>query len=390
MGDSPNPVATPASERGALTSRGGTLSVVIVISVALFVLTHFVNAAYQRERAALAEHWLKTGDTDFAAGNAASAVDSYRAALTYDSTNPDTTLKLAEALARAGQQRQATSYLLTLLQEEPGNGPVNLALARLATKEQDSSDAVRYYHGAIYGGWSGQGQAMRRQARLELVDFLLNHNAVTNARSELIGLTADLPRDPAVIADVADRFVRAGDDENALRLYRDVIGLRKATPAIWSAAGMSAFRLADYRVAEEYLARAKGAGDNSVAASLDTARAVLELDPFARGLPTSRRIERLRRVLDIAAARAEVCKPPQPSTSISPAAAQMVDQLDTEKEASLLRQQLSSSRELDPDVTDAVMRFVLRVEQSGGQCPAASSQDSAATLIARNRQAEER
>ena len=385
MGDTPNPVALPAP----FANRGRILSAVIAIAVVFFVFTHFINAAYQRERATLARQWLQTGDADFAAGNATSAVDAYRAALTYDSTDPATTLKLAEALTRAGQQRQATSYLLTLLQEEPGNGPVNLALARLAAKEGNAADAARYYHGAIYGGWSGQGQAMRREARLELVDFLLDHKAVTDARSELIGLTADLPRDPDIISRVAERFVRAGDDANALALYRDVIALRHATPATWSAAGMAAFRLGDYRTAEEYLARAKNSGDASVASSLDAARAVLELDPFDRGLSTSRRIERLGRMLNIAAVRAEACKPKTLPSSIAPAAAQVVQQLDTTREANVLRRQLTSSRELDPDVADAVMKFVLRVEQAGGQCPPASPQDSAVVLIARNRGAAE-
>src|SRR5512146_301957 len=98
--------------------RGVVLPVVALICVAFFVFTYFVNAAYHRERTALARHWLQTGDADFAAGRAGDAVDAYRAALTYDSVDPQTTLKLAEALARAGQERQASLYLLSLLQEE--------------------------------------------------------------------------------------------------------------------------------------------------------------------------------------------------------------------------------------------------------------------------------
>ena len=383
MAAGPNDVVIPPR-------RGVVLSMVVLICVAFFTLTYFVNAAYQRERTALARHWLRTADGDSAAGHAADAVDAYRAALTYDPADPQTTLKLAEALARAGQERQASSYLLSLLQEEPGNGPVNLALARLSARQQDVGAAMRYYQGAIYGGWSGQGEVMRRQARLELIDFLLTRNAVTEARSELIAVTGDLPRDPAVVTAVADRFVRAGDDANALRLYRDAISLHGATPAVWSAAGMSAFRLADYRAAEEYLRRAHDAGaDGNVRQTLETSRAVLELDPFARGLSTQRRIERLRRMLEIAAARAESCNPAGAPTAhpIAPAAGALIQQLDLAQRIAIARRELDRARELDPDIVDNLMKLLSEAEQSQAGCPQASPQDAAIVLIARSRQA---
>jgi len=392
MSDATSNVAvTAAVVPGPTARRGLVLSLVFLTSVALFVATYFINAAYQRERAALARHWLKTGDTDFAAGHAGDAVDAYRSALTYDPDNPEITLKLAESLARAGQEQQASSYLLTLLQEQPGNGPVNLALARLSARQRDTAAALRFYRGAIYGGWSGEGQTMRRQARLELIDFLLARNAATDARSELMGLTGDLPRDPAIVAIVAERFARAGDDANALRLYRDAIALRGETPAILAGAGMSAFRLADYHAAEEYLQRAKAAGaDGTVTTTLETARAVLELDPFARGLSTSRRIERLQRMLEIAAARAEACRPAPPASAISPGAAQVVQQMESLQQIALARRQLAQTRELDADLTDGIMRIVLEAEQSEPQCPAATPQDAAASLIAHAREAVER
>lgn len=371
--------------------RGAVLSAVVLICVLFFVLTHFINAAYQRQRGVLARHWLRTGDADVAAGRATDAVDAYRAALIYDPADPQTTLKLAEALTRAGEQRQASSYLLSLLQEEPGNGPVNLALARLSAREQDVAAAMRYYQGAIYGGWSGQGEVMRRQARLELIDFLLARNAVTEARSELIAVTGDLPRDPAVVAAVADRFVRAGDDADALRLYRDAISLHDDAPAVLSGAGMAAFRLADYRAAEQYLRRAHEAGaDGGVSQALETSRAVLELDPFARGLSTQRRIERLRRALEVAAARVELCQPPASPSAISPEAAGVVQQLGLAQQIAVAQRQLERARDLDPDFTDSLMKVILEAEQNWPGCSPASAQDAAISLIARAREAVER
>lgn len=378
----------PSASENTPIGRGLLLSLVIAICAVFFALTHFVNSAYQDHRAALAGQWLRAGDADAASGRVNDAIDAYRAALAYDPNNSATTLKLAEALARAGQERQAQSYLQSLLQEQPGNGPVNLQLARLSARQQDMDACLRYYHGAIYGGWSGQGETMRREARLELIDFLLARKAFTDARSELIGLTADLPRDPAVIKNVADRFARAGDDAGALRLYRDGIALQGgATSDALSAAGMSAFRLGDYRTAEEYLRRAAAAGAN-VSATLDTARAALELDPFARRLPQSSRMERLLKMLDIASARVQTCAPQAPASSISPAAGAEIRQLGLLQQIALARRQLSRSRELDPDITDALMRLVIEAEQSRPQCTAPTPQDTAVSLIARSREAE--
>ena len=368
--------------------RGLVLALVIAISAAFFALTWWVNSRYQLERAALARHWVKTGDDDFAAGKAAAAVEAYRAALQFDPNNSDLTLKLAESLARAGQEHQAQSYLLALLQEEPGNGPVNLALARLSARQQDTAAAMRYYHGAIYGGWFGQGEAMRRQARVELIDFLLSRKDLTDARSELIGITGDLPRDAVMVASVADRFVRAGDDQNALRLYREAISLHGESPAAFSGAGMAAFRLGDYRAAVEYLQRARAGGANGeVTTTLDTAGAVLDVDPFARGLSTSRRVERMRRMLEIAAARADACKPTAPPSSIAPNVAGVVAQIDLAEQLALARRQLDRAREIDPDIVDGLMKLVIEAEQSSPGCPPPSPQDAAVALIARNREA---
>src|ERR1051326_2231449 len=120
--------------------RGLVLALVIAITAAFFALTWAIDSVYQRQRSALGRQWLQTGDADFGAGKAENAIEAYRAALQFDPNNPDITLKLAESLARAGQERQAQSYLLALLQEQPGNGPVNLALARVSARQQDRSE----------------------------------------------------------------------------------------------------------------------------------------------------------------------------------------------------------------------------------------------------------
>src|SRR5262249_26849521 len=86
-----------------------------------------------------------------------------------------------EALSVAGtssaaSQAEARSYLLDLWQESPGDGEVNLQLARLASRTGDDASARRYYENAIAGVWEGDAIEIvrrRRQARLEFYRYLL-------------------------------------------------------------------------------------------------------------------------------------------------------------------------------------------------------------------------
>ena len=89
---------------------------------------------------------------DVRAGRLDDAISALRTALAYLPDNFEYRLKLAEALAAAGHTRQAQAYLRALWDEEPGNGTVNLELARLAASA-DIADVLRFYHGAIYGVW---------------------------------------------------------------------------------------------------------------------------------------------------------------------------------------------------------------------------------------------
>jgi hypothetical protein len=56
----------------------------------------------------------------------------------------------------------------------------------------------------------------------------------------------------------------------------------------------------------------------------------------------------------------------------------------------LAQRELRRARELDPDVTDAVMRLVVEAEQARPGCAAPSPRDQAVSLIARAREAAER
>ena len=101
------------------------------------------------------------------------AVADFRNALAYSRDNDLYRLRLAQALMADHRPQEARSHLLSLWEKEPGDGTLNLELARLAAMWGDTPQAVRYYHAAIYGVWPDEPMAHRWQIRFELSEYLL-------------------------------------------------------------------------------------------------------------------------------------------------------------------------------------------------------------------------
>ncbi|HEU5452730.1 MAG TPA: tetratricopeptide repeat protein, partial [Terriglobales bacterium] len=174
------------------------ITVLVLVAAALFVLTHFAAASFETKQAQLAQQWFERGELEFRSARVLPAIDDYRNALAYSHQNSRYRLRLAQALEGAGRLREARAYLLALWDEQPGDGNVNLQLARLAARDADENNAVRYYQGAIYGIWNEDPEQQRRNARMELIDFLVDRQRTRRAEAELIQLSVDLPKDPQV------------------------------------------------------------------------------------------------------------------------------------------------------------------------------------------------
>ena len=176
-----------------------TLGAVIAFAAVSHLVTRF-NANQQ----ARGRHLYRQGLADLNAGDSGRAIEELRAALACDRTNAQYQLSLGRALRDMGRLDEAQSYLQSLWQQTPEDGRVNLDLGRLAVRRDSVEDATRYYHNAIYGVWSSDADGNRRQARMELIEFLLRQLARDQARSELVALTADLPPDLPVRLHAAD------------------------------------------------------------------------------------------------------------------------------------------------------------------------------------------
>ncbi|MBZ5568788.1 MAG: tetratricopeptide repeat protein [Acidobacteriia bacterium] len=364
------------------------IAAVVMVAVALWVATTFVTKAYAARQQQLARQWFERGDGDLRAQHLDAAVRELQSALAYSHDNFQYRLRLAEALAAQGHTRQAQGYLHALWDEDPANGTVNLELAQLAARSNDVAGALRFYHGAVYGIWQDDPAQRRREARFDLIEFLLAHRSPQQAQSELIALAADLPRDPALMLRVAGLMMKAGDYARALQGFREALALAPNHAAALAGAGEAAFSLQMYTEASGYLRRAiaEDTQDPQAAAHLQTAELVLLMDPYQRRLPAS---ERERRIIDAfaqAGIRLQQCASARNIKLDQPLGN---DPLATDYANWTALKPRVNPRSLrrNPEQGDAAMDLVFRIERDTEQvCGPGSAADLALLLIAQRRE----
>jgi len=290
-------------------SRNELLLLSVLVLIILFSITTFLVKTYRAKERELAQEWYVSGKRELNAGHADVALRDFRSALVYSRNDPLIELQLAHALSAAGHYHEARAYLLGLWESEPGNGTVNLELARLAAGSGSVAEAVQYYHDAIYGQWDTDTTDHRRQARLELAEFLLKVGQKAEAQAELIAFAADLPPDPALQTQVATLLLKTGEYEHAAPLFRQALRLRpNSTPAL-EGAGEASFEMRNYADARRYLARARrlGAVSPQSQSLLETATLIQESDPLAPRLSGQERASRAVRAFTQSMQRLNEC-----------------------------------------------------------------------------------
>lgn len=352
--------------------RRTILGLSIAALIPFFALTHTVVARYRVSRQQLAADWSARGQRDVARAPA-DAVVEFETALSFNPERADDRLRLAEALIEAHEPVEARAQLLTLWAQQPGNGRINLHLARLAAANGDVREAVRYYHGAVDGAWDSGATRARREARLEAAKLLLAHGERFGAQSELIALIDDMPDDSAYVTQIAGLLVDAGATTRAKALLDRALSLDPENRTAARLAGTLAFRAADYRAARDYLRKARPS-DADAQEMLAESDAVLELDPYLRGVRGAQRASRAQKALDVARRRLDRC-----ATSEA-----VPDDLPTRVTAARRRSLRALTR--DAEALDDVMALVFEIEKlQDPACGADTPQDRALRLIAAQR-----
>lgn len=286
-----------------------------LITALLFVATLLLFRSFEDHRQELATRWLGRGDAALQNGQPVAAIQALHSALAYDPGDRSIEIKLATALANAGRMQEAAAYFNTLREAEPGNGMINLQLARLAVKQDNQTLALQNYQAALDGTWQGDGYVRRREVRLEMARYLIENHHYDQARLQLITAAGNAPDDPNVKIEIAGLMEEAQASADALEIYRREAANRPAPLAALEGAGRTAFALARYSLAKQYLDRAlnhpefekqpdivREANRNMLA---DAAH-ILTLYP-APELPVRVRAERVANARRIAAKRFAAC-----------------------------------------------------------------------------------
>ena len=287
---------------------------VVAATGVLFAITLLLFRSFTAHRAQLAQRWGERGRRALAANQSAEAILDLRAALSYAPGTRNYEFLLATALAQTGHDLESTNYFLGLWEARPGDGSVNLALARLAAKRGEQEEALNHYRAAIYGTWEGDGLERRAAVHLELARYLIDRHDLENARMELL-MTGEST------ADSYDRdmtlgklFELARDAVDAETYYMKAVAARPDSAPALEATGRLAYQRYSYAAAERLLRRAGqqlsaqhspgAASDNQIA---HDAHRLLELRPLP-SLAPGERAARVETIRNVAKERFYACK----------------------------------------------------------------------------------
>ncbi len=349
------------------------LALLTGLAVLFFLAVSVLSRLYEAQRLSLASGLAERGAADLQAQRYRSAVDNFRTALVYRRGDDAYQLSLAEALFGLRRYDEARAYLINLWEREPDNGQVSLELARIAVAQGQTEQALRFYHNAIYGTWSGDPDDARRSVRRELISYLMSINARPQAEAELIDLAASVGDKAGEQLQLGQMFVRVCDDQRALAAYRKSIELNPHDAAALAGAGEAAFRLARYEDAERYLreALAIAPGDEHADDRLRMTEFVLHWDPFRPELKESERDRLVRAGFAAAGSRLDACKAPN---ALEEGYAQQLAKLEPQVRGRDLRD--------NPDLAHAAMNLVFEIEkETASHCGPQTEADRALLLI---------
>jgi tetratricopeptide (TPR) repeat protein len=192
---------------------------VITILAILSGATALLGSLHERVRMSRTTEHLQRADALSAAGDLDRAITEYHAALALTRDNRAARRGLALTLLALEQWSEAESYLRDLLREEPTDGVLNRALARIHAARGRDEEARSTYRRAIYGQWPAAPVEERIATRFELIDYLKRVKSSEEVLAELLTLKTELP--PGQIATarrVADLLANEGELASAIDL----------------------------------------------------------------------------------------------------------------------------------------------------------------------------
>ena len=358
--------------------------VIVVLSlsaIAFFVLVSGLSGLYQRTLSSRARLWSDLGEKDLGTGRIPQARKDFQVALTYSRDNFEYQLRLAQTLVTLRRTEEARVYLMNLWERQPESGPVNLQLARIYAGEGDVTQALRYYHNAIYAVWSGNAEGQQLFTRLELVRFLIHSRTFNQAEAELVAVGRSLPENASLQMEIGDLFMRVPDYERAYGLYRQALKTDRHNADALARVGRAAFEMGQCQLAERYLksAMVERPDDAQSGQLLANCTALHKLDPYKFGSS----VERNRAVLsdfEIAGSRLNSCM----GVSNSAFAANPTLQSLYAQWAGLNTKLSKNSFRIHPELSDSAMDLVFNIErETSSLCGNPTGDDLLLLLLAK-------
>ena len=342
------------------------------ITVVLFAVTLFLFRSFEAHRASLAKYWANQGLAALRTNQPAKAVTAFRTALSYAPGERNDELMLAEALGEAGRIDESFNYFRGLWESRPGDGLINLEMARLAVKQGKTQEAITFYRSAIDGTWEGDAIERRRAARLELARYLIQQRELVRAKTELLIAAGNTPDTADLDITLGGLLEQTNDPSDALTFYQKAFRDRPHDADALAAAGRVAYQLGKYSQARDWLERAvrERPDDGKISALLAKAERIAQLSP-GENLPVRERVNRILAARAIAKQRISGCAAAPGDLTARWAGP------DATANASALR--------TDPDLQKAVLQLVYDTEIAASQqCGTPTGDDALLLLLARS------
>lgn len=307
-------ISNPA-KREIILRDSLTLLALVLATLVLYAITSFLFRSFETRRAELGKRYATRGQTALSQGHPEAAIASLRVAQSYAPDARSNHLLLAEALAQANHTEEAMNYFLSLRESEPADGFVNLQLARLARKKDETRQSIDYYRASSLGNWQGDAMTLRRQVQLELADYLTQNGQFAAARAEILVADANAPETAELDTLFGDKLLQAKDPVDALDCYQRAARLDRHDVVALFKGGRLAYDMERYATAGKLLALASREEPKSSLTPTDTAqlatllnntRRIMQL-MLSRDQSGQQRADHLRTAAAIARARFESC-----------------------------------------------------------------------------------
>jgi len=345
-----------------VTDRPVTVTILLVGLIPAFVVTSWLVDCHKRTRRELAREWTERGQRDLSQ-DARLAVTDFTTARSFAPADRTIRFRLATALLRANRPAEAKVQLLTLHAEDSRDGGINRELGRLAARTGDTAEAVRYLDAAVDGTWPTGADADRRETAIELARLFLATHQLPRAQAALIAITRNLPREADAVTTVGRLLSEAGADARALTTLKEALKIDPEYAPAATSIGLIEFRQRDYRIADEYLRRARDNDrlDREAATALRLSDLIITLDPSTAGLTARERVRRV--VADVAIARRHLsqCSGPAPTIAVTADLRSRLDAFDH-----LRTQAVTENSARIDDAMSAVFDAELAAQQTCG------------------------